>query len=69
MNEVGGSKLLMHTISLEFNCLSGSYRNASIKLTEYVECRRIIAKLCDACISIVYLPNRGSLGFREKEIV
>lgn len=70
MNEVGGSKLKpMHRISLEFNCLSGSYKNASIKLTEYVECHRIIAELCDACIIIVYLPNRGSLGFREKEIV
>lgn len=70
MNEVGESKLKpMHTISLEFNCLSGSFRNASIKLTEYVECHRIIVELCDACISIVYLPDRGSLGFKEKEIV
>lgn len=55
----------MHAISLEFNCLSGIYGKASIKLMEYIESRRVIIVFLGACTSIVHLPGRVPKFQRE----
>lgn len=48
----------MHTISIEFNSLSGIYGKALINIMEYIVSHRVLIVVLGTFTSIVYLPDR-----------
>lgn len=64
-SEVGGKLKPVHTISVEFNFLSGIYGKALIKIMEHIVFHRVLIVFLGTYTSIVHLPDRVHWFQRE----